>query len=120
MNNVSRRKMGFEDWLELAKTNPEAFEAKRQEAVEAAISNAPANIQPRLRGLQWRVDRTRDLASSPVSSMMAISNMMWDNYHYLNGLLHHLAKPAETAKPVHTATVLPFRERELVSDPANY
>ena len=111
--------MAFEDWLELAQNDPEAFEAQRRQAVEDAISRAPEQVQQRLRSLQWRIDRTRELAGSPMGSVMAISNMMWENYRYLNSLLHQLAQPGSAALPVHSATVLPFNREELLPGPAN-
>ena len=119
MIQESRGEMAFEDWLELARNNPEAFEAQRRQAVEEAINRAPEHIQQRLRSLQWRIDRTRDLATTPMNSVMAISNMMWDNYRYLNGLLHQLANPGKTPPPRAGATILPFRREELVPDPAS-
>ena len=118
MNEVSRGEMGFEDWLELARSNPEAFEARRKQAVEHAISQAPEDVQQRLRSLQWRIDRTREQARTPMSSVMAISNMMWDNYRYLNGFLHQLAQPSKPVQPTRNATVLPFRKLQSVPEPS--
>jgi hypothetical protein len=69
----------IDQWVKLAKQDPAAFEARRQLAIEAYISSVPEAQQRRLRGLQWKIDMVRKRSSNPLSSCMAISNMMWDS-----------------------------------------
>lgn len=80
----------FEDWASLAKTDPQAFEAKREEAISQLISGASPHMQTRLRGLQWRIDMERSRASNPLSSCMLIFNQMWHSVYGERGLLDAL------------------------------
>ena len=75
-NNVL---LNFEEWMVLAKNNPDEFEEKRREHIELFINSASKNNQHRLRGLQWQIDQTRKLSRSPMASCIEISNMMWDS-----------------------------------------
>lgn len=67
------------DWIKLAQENPEAFEAMRLKLINESIENAPAEIQRRLKGLQWKIDHVRSRASNPTVAFIEISNMMWDS-----------------------------------------
>ena len=74
----------FEELLSLAKDNPEQFELKRLEYIEFFFTKIPTEKQLRLRGLQWQIDQTRNLARTPMSSCLQIINMMWDSLNRLN------------------------------------
>jgi hypothetical protein len=69
----------FEHWAQMAVADPDAFEARRSRLIEAFISSVPPERQPRLRGLQWRIDQIRRRARTPMASCIAISRMMWDS-----------------------------------------
>ncbi len=69
----------FEEWAELAVADPDAFEVRRSTVIEAFISSVPVERQPRLRGLQWRIDQIRRTARTPLASCIRISRMMWDS-----------------------------------------
>jgi len=77
----------FEEWASLAKTDPAAFEAKREEAIAQLIEGASPRMQTRLRGLQWRIDMDRRRSSNPLSSCMKIFNQMWTSVYGERGLL---------------------------------
>lgn len=76
--------LSFDDWHALAEHDPENFEATRRQCIDEFISRAPEAQQRRLRGLQWQIDQVRKLATNPMASCLAISNMMWDSLHRLN------------------------------------
>lgn len=82
----------FDYWKKLAKHNPELFERKRREALDAVINSAPSRMQQRLRGLQWRVDMERERSKNPMSSCLRVYNMMWDSVYAKGGLLHSMDK----------------------------
>lgn len=117
MKNMQRceQEMGFEEWRTLAERDPTAFEDMRRQYIESFIESAPEEKRRRLRGLQWQIDQTRDLARTPMASCIAISNMMWDSLYQLNQ--HQLelthTTPAKHPNPqassAKAATVLPFR-----------
>jgi hypothetical protein len=80
----------FEEWASLAKNDPQAFEAKREEIIAQFIAGASPRMQSRLRGLQWRIDMDRRRASNPLSSCMQIFNQMWTSVYGERGLLDAL------------------------------
>lgn len=85
-----RQEFDFDLWAELAERDPAAFEQQRAELIEELLQAAPAERQQRLRGLQWRIDRTREQASNPLAACIRISQMMWDSLLGSNGLLEVL------------------------------
>lgn len=102
----------FKEWSELAQTDPERFEAKRSRVLNEAIRRVPADRQRMLRGLQWRVDRVRELKRTPLAACMAISDMMWETFSDLHHSYIKLGEikpgqqlPAETTV---SASVIPF------------
>ena len=82
----------FKEWAELAKSDPDRFEAKRSRVINEAIRRVPADRQRMLRGLQWKVDRVRELKRTPLAACMAISDMMWNTFSDLH---HSYVKLAE-------------------------
>jgi hypothetical protein len=104
----------FHEWADLAKDDPDAFEQKRREAIEAFIARAPDSEQHRLRGLQFRIDMERQRASNPLSACIRINKMMMDQFTTLRGALDELKSEVEGHRasyprpaPV-SAEVLPF------------
>jgi hypothetical protein len=103
----------FDDWSELAARDPDAFERRRAAVLEEFIQQAPENRQQRLRRLQWRIDRTRELAPTPLAACVKISQMMWDSLLGDSGLLEALEQlqaPKRAPKqPPRSAAVLDFK-----------
>lgn len=98
MSKIKSESIDFDVWFQLALKDPEAFERKRKLLVEATIENAPVDKQERLRCLQWRIDRVRDLSSTPMSACIKISRLMWDNVVGSNGLLENLQELSQLNK----------------------
>jgi hypothetical protein len=71
--------LDFDEWMVLAKKNPDEFEEKRRKHIELFFENIPKDKQHRLKGLQWKIDQTRKLSKTPMASCIKISNMMWDS-----------------------------------------
>lgn len=69
----------FDQWAELAKSDPAAFEARRAEAIAALIDRMPAHKQHRMRCLQWKIDQVRNQAANPMAACIRLSEMMWDS-----------------------------------------
>ena len=74
----------FDHWSQLAQDDPEGFEKLRNKTIEFHISQATKAHQTRLRCLQWRIDRIRETANSPMAACISISGMMWDSLHQLS------------------------------------
>ena len=102
----------FKEWAELAKSDPDRFEAKRSRVINEAIRRVPADRQRMLRGLQWKVDRVRELKRTPLAACMAISDMMWNTFSDLHHSYVKLAeiKPGKRlpTEPRPSATIIAF------------
>lgn len=85
----------FKEWSKLAQSDPDRFEAKRNQVLNEAIRRVPADRQRMLRGLQWKVDRIRELKRTPLAACIAISNMMWETF----GDLHQSYTKLAEVKP---------------------
>jgi hypothetical protein len=77
-HSIRQANIDFDQWSSLATLDPEAFEARRHELIEDLIRSAPLHRQPRLRGLQWRLDRIREHSRTPLAACIRISEMMWE------------------------------------------
>ena len=101
----------FEFWAGLAAQDPASFEQARCQLIERLIASASDAAKPRLRGLQWQVDRLREL-HSPLSACVRISGMMWDCLLGSNGLLDavdRFSRPEKTSPPrLSPCQILPF------------
>lgn len=110
----------FDTWSALASSDPEAFEKQRQAIVNQAIDCAEKEQQPRLRCLQWRIDKVRERSGTPLAACIRLSGMMWDAVLGNGGLVDSLEalrdanpfaevrEPVPARKPRDVATVLPF------------
>ena len=101
----------FDDWKNLASTDPEAFEKRREDIIRKTISKAPAGYRARLLRLQWRIDMERKRHSNPMSSCVKISKMMLDSVYGQHGLVTALCGQVAAAPldPLATAKVLDIR-----------
>ncbi len=80
----------FDEWMQLAKDNPEAFEKKRLEAIQDVISISKDDSQKRLQGLQWQIDQMHNSSKTPMAACINISRMMWENVQGEDGLVETL------------------------------
>lgn len=107
----------FKEWAELAQSDPDRFEARRSRVINEAIRRVPADRQRMLRGLQWRVDRVRELKRTPLAACMAISDMMWETFSDLHQSYAKLAeiKPGRKSgvETLPTASIIRFPERKI-------
>lgn len=115
----------FDEWMTLAKADPEAFAVRRREAIESVLASAPEERQQRLRGLQWSVDMELQKCSNPMQGCMRLFNRMWDSVYGEKGLLNALlllgelesypsSKKQPDNKPLESATILPFKATKPV------
>jgi len=80
----------------LARDDPEAFEELRRELNDDLINNAPERMQPRLRGIQFRVDAMRQLSKSPLGAAVRVYSLMWESFLEMNRELQALVRPPDT------------------------
>lgn len=81
----------FEEWVELAKDDPAAFEKMRQAAIDSYLETLPQGQQERMRRLQWRIDQERRMARTPMMACLRISRLMWDSILGRGGLQSRFA-----------------------------
>jgi hypothetical protein len=92
--------LDFDQLSSLATLDPEAFEARRDELIEEVISSAPLHRQPRLRGLQWRLDLLRKRSRTPLAACIRMSEMMWESLLGEGGLRDSLECLTQARAPL--------------------
>lgn len=105
----------FDGWMSLAESDAEAFEQRRRELLQAEIDLAPASLQPRLRGLQWQIDMTRQRCKTPAHASARLFEMMWEQVYGENGFLDVLTNarvPVDLPREQQAGNVLPFRAQK--------
>lgn len=102
----------FKEWAELAQSDPERFEARRNRVINETIRRFPDGRHEMLHRLQWRVDRIRELKKTPLAACIAISGLMWESFNDLHKSYVDLADQKPGAKrdfsKLPTATVIEF------------
>lgn len=106
---VASPSFDFDRWAELARADPEAFEAWRLALIEEAIEAAPPDCRQRMRGLQFRIDLERRRARTPLKACMRISSLMWQSVIGANGLLDALNGMGRMLQGGSIASVEPVR-----------
>ena len=103
-------RVDFDQFTQLAKSDPEAFEAKRAEVIEQVIQRMPAHKQHRMRCLQWKIDQVRNQAGNPMAACIKLSEMMWDSLVGPGGLREVLERVGDgDFEPPPKASVLEFQ-----------
>lgn len=83
----SRERLDFDSWHQLARDDPDAFEALRRTYINSYISQASTDmVRTRLSRLQWRIDRERELSATPMAACIRLNAMMWDSFAGEQGL----------------------------------
>jgi len=103
--STQRQSFDFKEWSQLACEDPDAFENRRDQVLQKAIDDMPADRQQRMRCLQWRIDQERMQSKNPMAACIKISKMMWDNVLGEKGLLETIK---QIDRPVGNATILRF------------
>ncbi len=103
----------FDDWAELAQSDPVAFEHRREQAIDELIARMPEHKQQRMRCLQWKIDQVRARAGSPMAACIKLSEMMWDSLTGPGGLKEALDRMSlENTAPLPNADILSFEARQ--------
>lgn len=113
-SETTQTTFNFDEWMNLAKNDPEAFEAQRQAAINAVIDASEGQRKQRLQGLQWQVDHIVQQSQTPLSACLSLSRMMWDKVQGENGLVDVLDQltgktPLRMQAPQQQADVIPFQ-----------
>ncbi len=111
----------FDEWVDLARDDVNAFEQRRMACIEAMIARVSEPNQSRLRCLQWRIEMERQRTRTPLQACLRLSAMMWDSLlddSGLHGALDNLADtamggttPSPPAESLTGARILSFPRR---------
>ena len=112
MDTPKNTELDINAWVQLYKTDPEAFEAKRLEWIENIINQAPESMQRRLRGLQFQIDAERMKSKNAYGSCIRLLKKMFEHLGLLQEALQGKLPPAQTTE----ATILPFETPNPSSD----
>jgi len=85
-------------WSALAARDPEAFERERRATIDAFIAEASPDLQPRLKGLQFRIDLERQRSATPLGASIRLNRLMWDSFIELRSALERL-RDASPGRP---------------------
>lgn len=115
-----------DDWLRLAREDPEAFEREREAAIEALIASTPPGVQNRLRSLQCRIDLERRRAKTPLGAAIRLHGLMWERFENLRAALHAVSDAGPTLvqaaqrerQTPPAAAVIPFARPRASEAPA--
>lgn len=79
MNSDISGDFDFDEWARLAREDASSFEQRRQALIERTLGAAPADLQQRLRGLQFRIDMERERAGTALGAAIRLNSMMWSS-----------------------------------------
>lgn len=115
----------FDYWRDLAKKDPEAFEAAREAKINQHIEAiSDDHTQDRLRRLQWRVEMERKRSKNSMDSAVRIYDMMWEsvgkNFDALQDLSNQLSPTDKRPmKKTSEAKILRFKQEDEMACTAN-
>ena len=111
--NRSPYSLDIPQLIDLAKSDPQAFECERQAALDDFFDNADEENASRLRGIQWRIDCERELSANPMDACVKLNSMMWSAFSGEGGLVSVLNHPEQVRvcaiKQKARTTVVPFK-----------
>lgn len=90
MKNQHPPEFDFDYWSQLARRDPSAFFAQRQQMIEDFIASAPIAHQQSLRSTQRLIDATRAEAGSPMQAVRMMMGMLADHLDALQGQFDQL------------------------------
>jgi len=70
----------FDDWAELARRDPVAFDCRRDQVVETVCEYMGGRSKPAIAGICWRIDIERKRCTSPMQLCLKLSSLMWKRY----------------------------------------
>lgn len=105
----------FDNMRALHNKDPQAFEALRTQLVNDYIHSIPSQRRTRVKGLQFKIDARRQMASTPMAACIELSNMMHETFLEMNYSLHGFSDATENTEffnsepEQQSAQIIPFR-----------
>ncbi len=115
MNNPTRKiAFDFDEWQQLARSNPAAFEIKRHEIIAQFFEQLSPEQKNRLEKLQWRIDMERKRCATPLSALFKIYDMMMASLHkqkaVLDSIFDEQPAPGALSNPSRKNTVITMKQ----------
>ncbi len=95
----------FDELMDLAKENPEAFDVLKQDICEEAIMSSSDVMRDRLWAEQSHIDRLVSSCSNPLHSNVKLMQELAAQMHKFQ---YALVKKTDEGTPQHTAEIIPF------------
>jgi hypothetical protein len=92
----NRIAFNFDEWLQLARENPEEFERRREQLIRETVSHMNAHNQ-RTHGLSWRIEMERKRSDSPVENLMWMAEELRSSLARLNEECNEQARRLKNA-----------------------
>ena len=80
----------FNEWAELNKVDPEAFEKRREAALNDFVASVDQECRHGLEQTRFRMEMIRKRAKSPLQSALESSRLMWESFGKLREQLDNL------------------------------
>lgn len=93
----------------LYQSDPAAFEACRQELLQAAIASYPPTYQSRARGVQFVIEAKLDQCHDPISRFNCMVALFWEGVQQFQAVLQHPEQALEARRAKNPAQILSFR-----------
>jgi Protein of unknown function (DUF3135) len=81
----------FDEWAELAKSDPAEFEERRQQTLRVAVEQAPARHRRKLEGTLFRIEANRAKAKNPLHHAILASQLMWASFEEMRASLNQVS-----------------------------
>ena len=94
----------FEQWANLYKTDPDAFEKRRIDALQSLIDQADPEQQSAMGHTLFRIEMTRRVSKSPLQAALKSADLMWESYEKLQ---KHISATAHCLSNAHRAEPRP-------------
>lgn len=81
----------FDEWAELARSDPAEFEEKRQQTLRVAIEQAPARHRRKLEGTLFLIEANRAKAKNPLHRAILAAQLMWASFEEMRASLNEVS-----------------------------
>ena len=90
----------FDEWAELARSDPAEFEERRQHTLRVAVEQAPARHRRKLEGTLFRIEANRAKAKNPLHHAILAAQLMWASFEEMRASLNQVSSigPGERAQ----------------------
>lgn len=101
-------KSSLEKVPDLSRTNPKEFEQEKREKIENVINNANPRYKAKLKGVQFRIDRSLSRYKNPIVRMNKMVEFFWEGVSTFEKILQGEFLDNSTRT---SAKIIPFSQK---------